>query len=124
MHYVARMKDIFAAVIILILPTLCAADAGEGRTLRCGANTITGVGTDTVVLKEGNFPAFSISRQTDGDCENRAGMVCYQDGQLMVNIAADLSSGKVSEGLVWINEDTDDRPENNRLGDQYTCVAE
>ena len=83
--------------------------------------TITGLGSAQLSIS-GSDENGPIPKSGDGDCQGRKSY-CFEDGQWMINVPARLASGVRKTGRVWINGDTDDRPENRRLGDPYDCVA-
>lgn len=99
-----------------------AAWADGGFALRCPDMTIRKVSEHTIELREDGGLKTMLSRQFEGDCRDHQGLICYQEGQLMVNISPPLALGQAQRGTVWINLDTDDRPEHHGLGDRVECV--
>ena len=65
-----------------------------------------------------------IARTYDGDCKFHAKRnLCYEDGQLMVNVPKKLSPEPGSVVKVWINLDTDDITDHYSIGDVFTCTV-
>ncbi|MGZ3707601.1 MAG: hypothetical protein ACXWPM_02070 [Bdellovibrionota bacterium] len=95
------------------------AHADESSSLTCTRGNdkvlITGAGSARITVQFDSQTSYSIERTTLGDCKDRLGFDCYQDGQLMINIPK-------FDNQVWINLDTDDNDSNNRLGESYDCV--
>ncbi len=54
----------------------------------------------------------TLPRSATNDCAGR--QTCYQAGQFMVNLSRD-------KRVAWINTDTDDIPDNHRLGERVAC---
>jgi hypothetical protein len=76
-------------------------------------------------LRSASIGNFVIPYRTDGDCQGKAvqGLVCFQNGQFMLNVPAALATGRVKSAKVWVNSDVDDEDGNGRKGPSYECTA-
>ncbi len=84
---------------------------------------ISGLGSNRLEIKGSYYMGnLTVKRATDGDCKGRKSF-CAEIGGWMLNIPQRLANGEQRSGYVWENGDADDRPENNRLGDRYRCIA-